>query len=335
MSTETATHLNTQTLIGYTDKRGTAWHYRANLQGNESNHYPTAVPVDNVTRRLFHWTPVTGPVQTTIDGHTYTDESRQVIVRPDTGRILGTFRSSYRVHEYNEWLLRNAEQIMDTGDLKIGSAGLLKGGAVAWVQFELEDTIGVQGVEFRPFLTAATSLDGSVATTYQTGAQVVVCDNTLHAAMNEDATRLKVRHSSQSLSRIDSVRDALGIMFDTADGFAAEVQALTEQSVSDAHWQRFLDAWTGRRDESGSKRALTIANRTAAELDALWRNDERVAPWAGTAWGAVAATNTHLHHMQTVRNVDRVTRNTERMILHMPQIKEHEARTLKVLARVA
>lgn len=104
MSTETMTHLNTQTLIGYTDKRGTAWHYRANLQGTESNHYPAAVPVDDVTRRLFHWTPVTGPVQATIDGHTYTDESRQVIVRPDTGRILGTFRSSYRFR--SRWLCR-------------------------------------------------------------------------------------------------------------------------------------------------------------------------------------------------------------------------------------
>jgi len=56
MTRETLDYLNTQTLIGFTDKRGTAWHYRAELQNDEPNHYPAAVPVDDVNRRLFHWT---------------------------------------------------------------------------------------------------------------------------------------------------------------------------------------------------------------------------------------------------------------------------------------
>src|SRR6478609_648312 len=56
MSRETMQHLNTQTLIGNTDARGNAWHYRADLQGGESNHYPQAIPVEDVRRRLFNWT---------------------------------------------------------------------------------------------------------------------------------------------------------------------------------------------------------------------------------------------------------------------------------------
>ena len=48
----------------------------------------------------------------------------------------------------------------------------LRGGAVAWVQVKMADTLSVAGVEFRPFLTATTSMDGSIATTYQIGAQV-------------------------------------------------------------------------------------------------------------------------------------------------------------------
>jgi hypothetical protein len=57
-------------------------------------------------------------------------------------------------------------------------------------------------VEFRPFLTATTSLDGSIATTYQTGAQVVFCDNTLSTALNSADTRVKVRHSANSLTKL-------------------------------------------------------------------------------------------------------------------------------------
>jgi hypothetical protein len=44
MSTETMQWLNQNTLIGYSDQRGHAWHYRASDQGDEPNHYPVPVP---------------------------------------------------------------------------------------------------------------------------------------------------------------------------------------------------------------------------------------------------------------------------------------------------
>ena len=81
MSRETIADLNTQTLIGYTAKRGTAWHYRAEAQGDEPNHYDGPIPVADVHRRLFSWTPVTAPLQAAIindDGvTTITDDTRQ------------------------------------------------------------------------------------------------------------------------------------------------------------------------------------------------------------------------------------------------------------------
>lgn len=44
MSKETSTWLNTNVLIGFTDKRGHAWHYRAEDQTPEPNHYPGPIP---------------------------------------------------------------------------------------------------------------------------------------------------------------------------------------------------------------------------------------------------------------------------------------------------
>lgn len=37
MSRETLEDLNANTLIGFTDKRGQAWHYREEMQGDEPN----------------------------------------------------------------------------------------------------------------------------------------------------------------------------------------------------------------------------------------------------------------------------------------------------------
>ncbi len=56
MSKESLQWLNTNTLIGCTDKRGTAWHWRAEEQSGQSNHYPGAIPVPDVQDRLFGWT---------------------------------------------------------------------------------------------------------------------------------------------------------------------------------------------------------------------------------------------------------------------------------------
>lgn len=326
MSQETLNWLNSNALIGYTAERGQAWHYRQGMQGAESNHYEGAIPTDDVHRRLFGWEHAEADVSATYlgasDFHTITAPDRKAIIRPagtfgpdDQGEILGLFKSGYQVHPFGEWLVENVETILDA-DLHIGSAGLLKGGAVAWVQVELADTISTpEGVDFRPFLTAATSVDGSLSSTYQTGAQVVVCDNTLAAALgNRDGARVKVKHSRNSLGRVGEVREALGIVHEAADTFAASVAELCATTVTDRQWAAFLDAHAPLPEVTsaptrGQKRAQTQADAKRDELNRLWRNDLRVAPWTGTAFGVVQAVNTYTHHVQTVRNVTRAERN--------------------------
>ena len=66
-----------------------------------------------------------------------------------------------------------------------------------------------------------------------------------------------------------------------ADSFAAEVQALCRQSVTDAQWSAFLAAATPNPSTPG--RAQTLAATKQVTLRRLWNDDSRVAPWAGTA----------------------------------------------------
>lgn len=181
MSQETASWLNTMTLVGFTDQRAHAWHYRAGAQGDEPNHYPAAIPVQDVQRRLFGWKVLEGDVTSTAtllsdDGVAsvrISDPDRKAMLRPrgalgpdDPGAILGVFKSGYTGHDYTTWLLERVAEILDD-ELAIGSAGLLKGGALAWVSIEVPETITTpEGVAFRPHLLATTSFDGSVATTY-------------------------------------------------------------------------------------------------------------------------------------------------------------------------
>lgn len=307
MSAETSTWLNTNTLIGFTEKRGNAWHYRAEEQGALSNHYVGAIPVEDVRSRLFHWTPVEGDLSTsyvTVDGvTTLRPTDWKTVIRPDTGDVLGVFKSSYRIHDYDQWLIQNLDFLLH-GDLRVGSAGLLRKGAVAWVQVETPDTVTTpEGVAFRPFVSAATSLDGSLSSTYQTGAQVIVCDNTLSAALNETgAARVKIKHSSKSIGRLSEVRDALGLVHKVTDDFSAQVASLCATEVSDRAWAEFLKLHVGVPADDAPARTKTIARNKWDALRSLYSNDLRVSPWKGTAFGVVQAVNTYEHHLVKPRN---------------------------------
>lgn len=319
MSSETTNWLNENTLIGFTDKRGHAWHWRR----DSDNHYPGPVPVTDVERRLFNWEAVSLPMYVPSPAGSLTAMNnrgdvvslaevpqRQVIARSDTGHVMGVFMEGYEPHQYREWLLNQVANLLDSG-LAIGSAGLLRGGAQAWVSVEVPENITTpQGVEFRPNLLAVTSFDGSLATTYKRVVTNVVCDNTMAAGLAERGQQFKIKHSKNSRMKLGDTRDALAIVHTGGDDFAAEVKAMCETTVTDEQWDRFLAAH--RPLPAGRGASYTRAANERRELRKLWNHDQRVTPWRNTAWGVMQAVNTYTHHVGTVRNVSRAERNMTR-----------------------
>jgi phage/plasmid-like protein (TIGR03299 family) len=332
MSEETVEWLNRNVLIGYTTQRGHAWHYRATRQGAEPNHYPGPVPVADIKRRLFHWTAIPGRVLVHTARHGLRPSpARLAVVADDTGGDLGIFRQDYAIHQYQDWLLEKVEAILD-GGLAVGSAGLLKNRAQAWVSVEVPDTVHTpHGVAFRPHLLACTSHDGSLATTYKRTVTNVVCDNTMGAALSGRGQVIKVKHSRYSQLTVLTARQALDMVAVLADEFADQVRALCEIDVSDAAWAQFVRAHV---PEPTTKRGKTNTATKRAELHRLWTSDPRVTPWRGTAWGVVQAVNTHAHHSATVRGASRAERNLSRAVTdHADRLDTATLATLdKVLA---
>ena len=333
MSKETLQHLNTNTLIGNTDARGTAWHYRAEEQGAESNHYPGPIPIADVRRRLFCWQAVSRPVAVEVPADLETMShlnefdaparwqvivGQQAICRSDTDAVMGLFGNGYEMHQYDEWLLTTVGNILDD-QLSISSAGLLRGGAVAWVEVSVPESITTpEGVTFRPNLLATTSFDGSIATTFKRTVTDTVCDNTREIALAEAGQAYKVKHSRYSRAKLADARAALAMVHTLADDFAAEVAALCAIEVSPPQWQAFLDAEVPRVDTTTGQpltgRARTLAEHKRDALNRLYRHDQRVTPWAGTAQGVLKAVNTYEHHESTVRGATRPERNMLRAV---------------------
>ncbi|MGW5819270.1 DUF932 domain-containing protein [Streptomyces noursei] len=320
MSRETLKWLNENTLIGFTDKRGKAWHHRA----GSDNHFSGAVPIEEVERRLFSWTAEERPLfveletgnRELIAAGLVEPEKKQVaipgrkaIVRSDTSLVMGIFKDGYQPHQPKQWLLDNVATILDD-ELAIGSAGLLRGGAQAWVSVEVPETIKTpEGVEFRPNLIAATSFDGSLSTTYKRIVTNVVCDNTMNAGLNEDGQQFKVKHSSNSLRRITDARKALAIVHSVGDEFSAAVAELCAQQMTDREFERLVREQLAPIEQGDSRTTARNALRKQGEYLDLWRNDERVAPWRGTKFGAYQAVNTWQQHESGMRGDNRAERN--------------------------
>lgn len=314
MSRESMEWLNLNTLIGFTDVRGNAWHYRQELQGLESNHYSGAVPVEDVLRRLFNWEAIEAEMLYRFKGTLIQAPGRKLIIRNDTGDVLGAFKSGYQIHQPEEWLLENVAGIIDD-DLGIGSAGLLKNGAIQWVSVEVPDNITTpEGVEFRPNLLATGSCDGSIATTYKRVNTLVVCDNTREMALGESGQEFKIKHTKYSGYRVRDAREALAIVHTMADDFAKEVASLTSWKVSDDEFLKHMQVMIPVNDDL-SKVGITKAENKRAEILNLYNFDGRAAPWKGTAYGVAMAYNTWGQHFRAVRKgVPRSVRNMESLV---------------------
>src|ERR1044072_7005115 len=333
MSQETLTWLNSMILAGRTDKYGLPWWYNEDSQTEESNVYPAFIPIEDVRRRLFNWKVVEGDFQST--GHiitddggeevTITDPTRKNMLRPpralgpnDPGAVLGSFRSGYVGHDFEDTLLTKVSDILDD-DLGITSAGLLKQGAVGFVSAEVsEEYKPPEDVEFRPLLGAVTSFDGSYASTFWRSIMLPICDNTLAASLDSKGeTFYKVKHSKYSQMKLNDAKVALGIIQETADDFAKEVAELTSIKVSEGDWARFQDTLTPLVHDKGEDKecgSYTMELSTGAAVQHLWTDDKRVAPWRGTAFGVLQAVNTYEHHYSRILKGERAERNAENAI---------------------
>ena len=337
MSRETGTTLNTMTLIGNVAKRGyNAWHYRADLQGDEPNHYDGAIPIEDVERRLFNFTAVEQPVFVGIrdeEGNVirYIEQTdRKAIVRDDNNHVMGMFKDSYAIHQYKQWLIENVSSIIDDKVLGVDSAGCLRDGAIAWVAIASPDNLQTNaGFPVRPYILATTSHNGTISTTYKQVYNAPVCDNTLFASLREDGAQSRTRHSKHSGSRIQGIRDAMDIVFAMGEDIVAEIERLGAISVTDREWDAIVNRLVpiGVAGEVAQSAISKMENKQET-IRQMYRNDPMVSPWAGSALGVLQAFNTYAHHVSG-KNDNRAERNAMNVITG--KIQQSDSKIIEVI----
>jgi phage/plasmid-like protein (TIGR03299 family) len=303
-------YLNKNTLIGNVDLRGNAWHH---MLGTD-NHFSGPVPRERVEKLIGFETiavPLGGFIPATVETMTSLDDAGNPIRRvespavgiyhAETGACLGVNSESYAVHGFTDWLLDI--------DGPIGSAVLLKHGAVAYVQLDTGETMqSGSGVEILPFLAMATSLDGSMPTTAFTGNTRIVCDNTARMALQGAVDKYTLKHTKHSVSKkldYDLAREQMA----AAGKLEIEwIDTRSKQIVTGKQFDAFLDLAVPLPDKEG--RGQTMAQNKRDILSDMYIKDDRVSPWKDTAFGVLQLMNTYAIHESTVRgDTPRLERN--------------------------
>ena len=325
MGMETSEWYNTKILVGNALKRGKAWHYKKEMQGDEPNHYDGAIPMEDIQRRLFNYEAISCPVFYRVpcelqDADGVDDAGlpykmiqatdHQAVVHGNDHNLFSFFKVGYARHQFNEWLVGGLQNLVDDSELGFGSAGILQNGAVAFVTIEMPESIeAIPGFEIRSHIMATTSHNGKFATTFKAVDTFVVCDNTHACALAEDGQQYKLRHSKYSTMKLQNARDALGIIHQGIDNSVAEITALSNWEVSSQEFARVMDILCPvPKLEDSTQTAVTRAENKRGAIAGLYAHDDRVAPWAGTALGVLQAFNTWEHHVNGSKK-NRVERN--------------------------
>jgi len=295
MSKYSTEYLRTNVLVGDVDIHGLPWHSSGMDVDKAKNLFRGPVPVDQA-RKLFKRYAVESRTLGTLNkaGEFVPDETRQAIVDKRSGLVHFTPRPGYVIHPFEDVLLNDlAEIVGDTpGDLHIDSVGVLANGGEGWLSISTGDLLTTpEGVDFKPHILAATSHNGTLSTTYKPVATMTVCDNTRDMALGERGARFKVRHTRLSANRLADARDALGLIEQEVEVFNTAVAELCAWTITDAQFDAFVDELAPLSDDM-SKHLATRTTKYRDRIHDMYREDDRVQQWNGTAFGALQAVNT-------------------------------------------
>ena len=137
---------------------------------------------------------------------------------------------------------------------------------------------------------STTSHNGTIATTYKQVYNAPVCDNTLFAGLQTDGAQFKARHSKNSDMKIQSIREALDIVFTMSEDIVAEIERLSSITVTDREWDAIVNRLIPVGEEGTvAQSAISKMQNKQENIRQMYRTDPMVAPWKGTALGVLQA----------------------------------------------
>lgn len=226
-----------------------------------------------------------------------------VRTNPFTGAVepLGVVGEQYtpiQNEEHAEFLNR----LVDESGAIFDTAGSLRGGRQIFVTMQLPHGMKVGGVDpINLNIAALNSHDGSSAFRLLLTPVRVVCANTQAAALRNHSASVSIRHTSGAKAAVDQARTALDLTFEYFEAFEAEAEAMIQEQLTEAEFQRIMGDVFGRANREDSPRAQKTAQERTDQLSQLWHDANTQADIRGTRWAGYQVAAEYVDHYAPVR----------------------------------
>lgn len=222
-------------------------------------------------------------------------------VRTDTGQALGIVGPDYEVIQ-NRRAFAFLQELVNDSHAVWESAGSMREGRKVFVTMRIPEHVTVDpgGLDDRiiPFIAAVNSHDGRSAFEVVATPWRPVCANTERLAVEQAATRWKVRHTRSATDRIHEARRTLGLTVRYYDQWAAEETALARTDLAIDEFNSLIDQlWPLDDTATARKRRTAEARRT--RLHGLF--EEEAERSGRTAYAAERAVTDYVDHFAAIR----------------------------------
>ena len=291
--------------------RDAGWHGLATVLDDH-------VAPEQAREMAFPWEPVTTPLYREVpyiteDGEPATRyeevEGIKGVERSDTGEFFGSVGTDY-VHATNKELTEVAESIegIASGEVKVETAGSLKGGRKVWMLLRLAEPIMVKGDPHGatiPYFALQNSHDGYGSFRGQALMTRIICDNTAQAADLEARANnheFTFRHTSGLKNRIEEAKQALAMWRESIKNWQLLMDELVATPVNEDQKQAFIDQFIPMPVATAtvSSRVMTNIENARGEFNAIMTGitTEDI---DGTAYGLVQAAIEFQQHVRGTR----------------------------------
>jgi phage/plasmid-like protein (TIGR03299 family) len=226
------------------------------------------------------------------------DKQMTVRTNPVTGGMdyLGVVGSSY-VPVQNEACAELLDLLVDASGAFYETAGSLRGGRQVFITMRLPEGVRIAGVDaVEVYLAVTTSHDGSSALRVDATPVRCCCANTQRMALRRSVGHYTFRHTTNVKARIAQARQAIGIVFDYRDAFAAEAERMLDQAVSDEAFRRLCEQIWPDPGRDAPLRTRNNHRRRAATLEYLFHEAPTQEGIRSTAWGSLQSVGEYLDH---------------------------------------
>lgn len=232
--------------------------------------------------------------------HFRSSVDNKVLFRSDTHAPLSVVSNRYKVVQPKE-ILEFYRSLVSAGGFELETAGSLKNGRRVWALAKTNQQTVLKGNDaVKAYLLLVTSNDGTLCTQAFFTSVRVVCQNTLHLALDDAQGVVKVPHSTTFDPK--AVKAALGLGLSAWDKFGRSMKALANRPVSEVEARAYLETVLGDEFEDDGKVHRPI--QTIYELFSGKGLGADMQSAQNTAWGLVNSLSEYTDHHARARSQD-------------------------------